>query len=102
MAEPFRKSRTSVVPTAAVPDFLFSSAHCWIAQSSCLRLAIQAFFWAVVRALTKLGIAIAANRPMMATTIMISTRVKPDLREVLMFILLFLSVLWRERSNGWI
>ena len=31
----------------------------------------------------KLGIAIAANRPMMATTIMISTSVKPDLREVL-------------------
>jgi hypothetical protein len=32
----------------------------------------------------------AANRPMMATTIMISTRVKPDLREVLMFI----TLLW--------
>ena len=44
----------------------------------------------VVRAFTKLGIAIAANRPMMATTIMISTRVKPDLREVLVFILVFI------------
>jgi hypothetical protein len=42
----------------------------------------------------KLGIAIAARRPMMATTIMISTSVKPDLRDVLFFILAFyLSVL---------
>ena len=35
----------------------------------------------------KLGIAIAAKRPIMATTIIISTNVKPDLREVLIFIL---------------
>jgi hypothetical protein len=39
--------------------------------------------------LRKLGIAIAARRPIMATTIMISTRVKPALREVLIFILLY-------------
>lgn len=44
---------------------------------------MQAFFWAVVRAFTKLGIAIAASKPMIATTIMISTSVKPDLRFVL-------------------
>ena len=31
----------------------------------------------VARARTKLGIAIAANKPMIATTIMISTSVKP-------------------------
>src|SRR5437667_6465852 len=34
----------------------------------------------------KLGIAIAANRPIMATTIMISTRVNSLLRAVLIFI----------------
>src|SRR6266487_5083633 len=49
-------------------------------------LLMQAFDWEVLRALTKLGIAIAARRPMMATTIMISTSVKPALREVLIFI----------------
>jgi len=31
----------------------------------------------VARAFTKLGMAMAANRPIMATTIMISTNVKP-------------------------
>src|ERR1035437_5466169 len=50
---------------------------------------MQAFFCDCVRARTKLGIAIAARRPMMATTIMISTSVKPDLREVLFFILAY-------------
>ena len=44
-----------------------------------------------VRACTKLGIAIVASRPMMATTIMISTSVNPLLRE-LMFFILHLSV----------
>jgi hypothetical protein len=36
--------------------------------------------WAFSRERCQLGIAIAANRPMMATTIMISTSVKADLR----------------------
>src|SRR5271167_4504772 len=55
---------------------------------------MQAFFCDCVRARTKLGMAIAARRPMMATTIMISTRVKPALREVLFFILaIYLSFL---------
>src|SRR6266702_863891 len=49
-------------------------------------LLMQAFDCEVLRALTKLGIAIAARRPMMATTIMISTSVKPPLRDVLIFI----------------
>src|SRR6266700_5020415 len=49
-------------------------------------LLIQALACEVLRALTKLGIAIAARRPMMATTIMISTSVKPALRDVLIFI----------------
>src|SRR5439155_4424930 len=46
----------------------------------------------------KLGIAIAANRPIMATTIMISTSVKPPLRDVLVFMFGF-SLLRREHSN---
>ena len=49
---------------------------------------MQAFFWEMVRAFTKFGIAIAARRPMMATTIIISTSVKPDLWCALIFILL--------------
>ena len=62
---------------------------------------MQAFCCAVVRACTKLGMAMAANRPMMATTIMISIRVKPALREEVFFIrfnLVFL--LRRELSKG--
>jgi hypothetical protein len=42
----------------------------------------------VERALRKLGIAMAANRPIMATTIMISTSVNPVLQELFIFILL--------------
>src|SRR5687767_15554911 len=73
---------------AAPGACFFSSAHCSFAPSIWRRLLMHAFFWAVVRALTKLGIAIAARRPMMATTIMISTSVKPAFRlDLLMFIL---------------
>src|SRR5437867_13044889 len=61
-----------------------------MAPSIWRRLLMQALVCEVVRALMKLGIAIAANRPMMATTIMISTNVKPDLRDVWIFILTFL------------
>jgi hypothetical protein len=46
---------------------------------------MQAFFW-LTAGLHEVGIAIAARRPMMATTIMISTSVKPDWRIVLLFI----------------
>src|SRR5215470_6483607 len=73
--------------TVALEGCLFSRAHCWAAPSNWRRLLIQAFCCEVVRALTKLGIAIAASKPMIATTIMISTRVKPDFFEVLIFIL---------------
>src|SRR6266567_2175857 len=59
-----------------------------MAPSIWRRLLMQALDCAVLRALMKLGMAIAANRPMMATTIMISTNVKPDLRDVLFFITL--------------
>jgi len=55
-------------------------------------LLMQVFFWEVLRARTKFGIAIAANRPMMATTIMISTSVNPDLLVVLMFMTVSFSI----------
>src|SRR3974390_3333789 len=88
-------------PGVTPEDFLFSSAHCCLAPSIWRRLLMQALACEVVRAFTKLGIAMAANRPMMATTIMISTRVKPDLRDVLILILTCLAFLFarREPSN---
>src|SRR5882762_11682044 len=64
----------------------FSSAQVCLAPSIWRRLLMQPVACAVLRAFTKLGIAIAANRPIMATTIMISTSVNPPLRDVLLFI----------------
>ena len=55
------------------------------------RLLMQAFCCEVVRAFTKLGIAIEANKPMMATTIMISTSVNPCFIAVVFFIPYFTS-----------
>src|SRR5713226_2650906 len=51
--------------------------HCSFADSICLRFATHAFARLVSRALMKFGTAIASRMPMMSTTIMISTRVKP-------------------------
>src|ERR1039457_629998 len=79
----------SVKATVAETAFLFSNAQVWTALSIWRKLLMQAFFCDCVRARTKLGIAIAARRAMMATTIIISTSVKPDAREVLFFILAF-------------
>src|SRR5579883_2408281 len=86
----------------AVEVALVSSAHCCLAPSIWRRLLIQAFCCAELRAFTKLGIAMAANRPMMATTIMISTRVKPDLLDLLILILALycLSVHSRRELNN--
>ena len=78
----------------------FSNAHCCLAPSTWRRLLMQAFCWAVVRARTKLGMAIAASNPMMATTIMISTSVKPALREMFFFIRLSLFLLRAARTKG--
>ena len=78
----------SVSSGVSVLFFFCSSAHEALAPSICFRFAIQAFFWLAVRAFTKLGIAMAASKPMIATTIMISTSVKPALLEVLSFIVL--------------
>src|SRR3954470_745340 len=70
----------------AVWAALVSKAHCCFAPSNWRRLLMHAFVCEVVRARTKLGIAMAARRPMIATTIMISTRVKPHLFDILIFI----------------
>src|SRR5215471_21777279 len=100
MTEFFRYGVTSVSVTVAAGSFLNSSAHCWMAPSSWRRLLMHAFCCEVVRAFTKFGIAMAANKPMMATTIMISTSVKPDFFEVLTFILtVFAFPLRRELDN---
>src|ERR1043165_2589962 len=56
--------------------------------------------WAFSRALTKFGIAIAASNPMMATTIMISTSVKPALLFVLICITLLSVFLFRGVNNA--
>src|SRR5258708_37759614 len=78
---------------------LFSSAQVCFAPSIWRRLLMHAFCCAFKRARTKLGIAMVASNPMMATTIMISTSVKPAARECLFFIrLIFLP--WREQGAG--
>jgi hypothetical protein len=61
---------------------------------------MQAFCCDVVRALTKLGIAIAARRPMMATTIMISTSVKPAVRVLRIFIVSSFFTVVRGVNNA--
>src|SRR5437763_14047710 len=86
-----------VVSVAQVTDApvpcLFSSAHWSLAPSMMRRLFRIELSCEVVRALTKLGIAIAANSPIMATTIMISTSVKPAFLFFLLCILrIFLFV----------
>src|SRR5579871_2077985 len=60
---------------------------------------MQALAWEVARALTKLGIAIAASNPMMATTIMISTSVKPVFAMVLFRFIFQLAQRWRETRD---
>jgi len=82
-----------VVRLGAAEPVVFpcSSANSLHAASIWRRLLIQALACEVARALTKLGMAIAAKRPMMATTIMISTSVKPALRTVLVVFISFLN-----------
>src|SRR6267154_276572 len=73
--------------------FFFCSNANWLAAASIWRrLLMQAFCCEVARAFTKLGIAMAARRPMMATTIMISTSVKPALRTFLLVFIVFVFV----------
>ncbi len=61
----------------SVAFFLFSSAHCCLAASYCLRFAWHAVARLVSRARMNDGTAIERMMPMIATTIMISTSVKP-------------------------
>src|SRR5205809_5117836 len=60
--------------------------------------------WAFSRAFTKFGIAIAANNPMMATTIMISTSVKPAFLFVLICMtnLSVVSARGVNQAKGWL
>src|SRR5207249_11329438 len=63
-----------------------------------LRLRAQARCCVVARACLKPGIAIAASRPMMATTTMISMRVNPALCILFMAFLIFYGsrrLVWR-------
>ena len=76
--DPLGTKRRQANSTGTADDaWCVSSAHCCFAESIWRRLLMQAFCCEVARALTKFGIAIAASKPMMATTIMISTSVKP-------------------------
>src|SRR4051812_47962561 len=82
-------------------DLPLSNAQAVIAPSIWRRLLIQVLACDVARALIKLGIAIAANRPMMATTIMISTNVKPGLpRFLVVFMVYWFLYLRREPATG--
>src|SRR2546425_3827021 len=79
----------TMLATASPVPFLFSRAHWSFAPSMMRRLLKIELSWAFSRAFTKFGIAIAANNPMMATTIMISTSVKP----AVLFVLICMSYL---------
>src|ERR1700722_2255120 len=84
----------------AVVAARFSVAQTCLAPSTSRRLAMQVVCCAFKRARTKLGMAMVARRPMMATTIMISTRVNPRARLFLFFIsccLLFLQYHWNDK-----
>src|SRR5581483_11989565 len=76
---------------------LLSRAQVCLAPSSWRRLLMQAVCLALALARMKLGMAMVASSPMMATTIMISTRVKPELRRDLIF--MFLSFFAMARTG---
>ena len=61
---------------------------------------MHAFCCEVERALRKLGIAIAARRPIIATTIIISTSVKPARRDFFIFILLSFALCGVNDATG--
>src|SRR5579862_6711534 len=81
-----------------------SRAHSLIAAVIWRMLLIQAFCCEVARAFTKLGIAMAASKPMMATTIIISTSVKPALRDCfvcfILYYFLFSELRWNFTTGG--
>src|ERR1035438_5273435 len=79
-----------------------SSAHSLAAASIWRRLLMQALACEVARAFTKFGMAMAARRPIMATTIMISTRVKPAFRMFFVCFIVLLSFFRVVEQNGWL
>ena len=86
---PLIYSLMSASVKGSLSRLLFSTANWSIAESICFMLMMQEFACAVFLFLTKFGIAMAASIPIIATTIMISTNVKPAPRFVLSFIILF-------------
>src|SRR5262249_17673686 len=64
---------TSACVGVSVISFLFSNCHCCLAESMYRRLLMHPFICAVVRALTKLGIAMAASKPRINSAIGIPT-----------------------------
>ncbi len=81
-----RAKQVGIVQESSALAFFCSRAQVFLAPSICLRFAMHAFFCEASRALMKLGMAIAASKPMIATTIMISTNVNALRREVLICI----------------
>src|ERR1035441_10820227 len=90
------------VRATVCPVVLCSSSANWLAAASIWRrLLMQALACEVARAFTKFGMAMAARRPIMATTIMISTRVKPAFRMFLVSFIVLLSFFPVVEQNGW-
>ena len=77
----------------------FAKATCWQADSICLRLLMQVLACEVARAWMKFGRAIADKSQMIATTIIISTKVNPleSLIVIVRFVFIFIDVvnLWQ-------
>jgi hypothetical protein len=77
----------------------FAKDTCWQADSICLRVLMQVLACEVAREWMKLGRAIADKSPMIATTIIISTKVNPleSLIVIVRFVFIFIDVvnLWQ-------
>src|SRR5580658_1550593 len=84
--------RSVFIVMLAPVDLPVSRANSLAAASIWRRLLMQALACEVARAFTKFGIAMAASKPMMATTIIISTNVKPALRMFLYVFIFFCLV----------
>src|SRR5580658_2316227 len=89
----------SLLLTVAPDCWPVSNAHSFTAAVICRILLMQAFCCEVARAFTKLGMAMAASKPIMATTIIISTRVKPALRDCFICFMFQLSLSLWQRSE---
>src|SRR3954453_19182958 len=72
---------TRSAATGVMELLLFSRAYWSLAPSIMRQVSSVEVAWERLRARRKLGTAMAAGRAMIATTIMISTSVKPERRE---------------------